>query len=215
MKAIAIGLMLVLAALPTAVAAQVFGQYTTAAISSEGEGGVFANAGEDRFQTGIVARFLLTRQMDFGVQLGLDRECGVSSFGGSLDLKVYILGEQSEIPIDLAVGGSYGHLRSSDYRRHVFAFGLLASGVVQSSTSVAIEPYGFGGLVTEYFERNCPCTGPGDCFWPGDPGEAKARETKARLRGGVKVTFTDEYQLLVEASVDRKFMVGAAFNIIF
>ena len=84
------------------------------------------DAGSEKFQTGAIARFLITRRVDFGLQLGFDRECSVNSYGAGLDFKVYLLGHDLDIPVDLAIDGYYGHLRSKDYSRNVFGVGLLA-----------------------------------------------------------------------------------------
>lgn len=201
--------------LPAAASAQLFGTYTTAAISSEGEGGFFVNAGSEKFQTGAIARFLITRRVDFGLQLGFDRECSVNSYGAGLDFKVYLLGHDSDIPVDLAIDGYYGHLRSKDYSRNVFGVGLLVSGVVQSSTALSFEPYASFILITTYFKRDLSGRVTPHCFWPDDNFDESTRGTDPTLRGGVNIGLSDEHQLLIEVGIDGGFVIGGALNIIF
>lgn len=215
MKATVFVVLVICLAIPTTTTAQLFGQYTTAAISSEGEGAIFANAGDDKFQTGATGRFLITSRVDFGVQFGYARECGVNSFGAGIDFKVYLLGQQSTVPVDLAIDGYYGHLRSSDYRRNLFGIGLLVSGVLQSSTEVFIEPYASFMIITTYFKRDCPCPERPHCFWPEDNFDESTRDTDPTLRGGVNIGLSDEHQLLIEVGIDGTFVVGAALNIVF
>ena len=190
---------------------QTLGQLTTAAVASEGEGGIFLLAGNDAFRTGVMARFELGRESDLGMQLGFDKETGSNSFGGGLDFKFHLPVGIEEASIDFAIDASLGLLESDDFRRLFFGIGLMISGVVRSSDNIALEPYTSLTILTTHRD------------WKIDPpphaehdfGDRDDTDTDAVFRGGVKVPLSDDYQLLVEVNINGKTTVGAALNVIF
>ncbi len=141
MRAIPLLSLLALLSLAPAATGQVLGQFTTAAVSAEGEGTAFMLAGNDAFRTGAAARFELTRAADLGVQLGLDRVCEESFFGGGLDVKLALLERSERLPLAIALDAGGGWLESDDHSRYSFDFGVLLSGAVGRTDAGPLEPF--------------------------------------------------------------------------
>lgn len=189
--------------------AQVFGQYTTATIASEGEGGLFTAVGKDQFGTGAMARFLINRKSDFGIKLGFNRLSGLNSIGISSDLKYYLLGEGSTMPVDMAIDISLGHFRAEDISRSVAGFALFVSGTLVADTEVPVEPYGSIGLYTSFLHNGDLCEGLDPTCSDNDT------DTEIIFHGGARIMISDEYQFLLEIKIDGRTTFGAAINIIF
>lgn len=200
--------------LPAVAGAQVFGQFTTAAISSEVEGGVFISVGEDAFRTGGMIRFEINRRSDFGLQLGFDRFRGVNSAGAGIDLKLYLLNPDSTIPVDIAIDGRLGHLRSTDANRNIFGIGIITSGVLRAATSVAIEPFASLTLRSTYFSKKTAAAKTGTTGWPSDNDDWSS-VTDTFVRAGAMIGLTHEYQIHVEVELNDETVIAAAFNIVF
>jgi hypothetical protein len=199
---------------PPAVHAQSFGQFTTAAVASEGEGGFFLLAGEEVIRAGVMARFLVTSRSDIGFQIGYDRECGENSIGAGADFKFYLISSTSNIPVDLAAGLSFGHFRSGDYNRNLLGLTIMASGIVRAETDVPIEPYASLTLQTTYFVQRPSCGGErGEC-WPCYEDDWDS-DTDTVVRAGVNVSLTHDYQVFAEISINSTTLFGAGFNVIF
>ncbi len=200
--------------LPAAAGAQVFGSFTSAAIASEGEGGIFVMSGSNTFRAGVMSRYLITRRTDVGIQLGLDQRCEKNTYGGSLDLKLYIIGSESTIPLDLSVTGSVAHLRSDSYARNIFGIGFIVSGLLRSSGELRFEPYASINLMNTHFGKRPLCgTAPRKC-WPCREDDWNT-DTDTVLRAGFKLPVTNDMQLLAEVELNDDTAFGAALNIIF
>jgi hypothetical protein len=200
--------------LPAVAGAQVFGQFTTAAISSEVEGGVFISVGEDAFRTGGMIRFEINRRSDFGIQLGFDRFRGVNSAGAGIDLKLYLLNPDSSIPVDIAIDGRLGHLRSTDVNRNIFGIGIITSGVLQASTSFTIEPFASLTLRSTYFSKKTAAAEAGTTGWPSDKDDWNS-VTDTIVRAGAMIGLTNEYQIHVEVELNDETVMAVAFNVVF
>ena len=196
----------------TSLSAQTLGQFAGASAAADGEGSVFMLAGNEAFRTGMGARFNISRVSDFGLQLGLDRSCGESFFGGGIDFKIVILESTARLPVNLALDASFGSLTSGAARRFRFGFGILASGRIASRARGAIEPYCSLVANIEQVDMKSGSASLADCLCPGSSDETDAR---ALARFGVKIPVSKEAQLLIEADLDRPFLFGAGFNIIF
>ncbi len=194
---------------PEAASAQTFGQFMTAVIASEGEGGFFVITGGDQFRTGAMARFQINRKSDFGIQAGFDRLDGLNSTGLGGDYKYYLLGEESTIPVDMAVGISFGHLRAEDRSRSIIGFAFLTSGTLTADTKIPVEPYASIGIYTTFLHNGDICANAGPSCHDDD------RDTEMILLGGTKIILSDEYQLLFEIKLDGKISFGAAINMVF
>ena len=194
------------------LAAQTLGQFTGASASADGEGSVFMLAGNEAFRTGVSARFNISRVSDFGLQLGLDRTCGESFFGGGIDFKIVILENTARLPVDLSLDASFGNLTSGAAGRFRFCFGILASGLIAVGAGRAIEPYcSLIGAIEQVNMKsggasvaNCLCVSAGD--------ETDAR---ALARAGIKIPVSNESQIFIEANFERVSLFGAGFNVIF
>lgn len=214
MRSFKIALLAMFMILPVSTSAQVFGTFTTAAISGEGEGGAFVLVGEDAFRTGAYARFELTERTDLGIQLGFDRNSGENSLGGGADFKLYLINAESKIPLDIALDAALGHLRSDGYSRNLFGISLIVSGVLQASTSLSFEPYGSLTLRSTYFSRKVNVEYAGPENWPkSDDDWSSITDTIGRC--GVKIYFSNEYQLLAELEINDGVVFGAAVNVVF
>jgi hypothetical protein len=200
--------------LPTAAGAQVLGQYTTAAVSSEIEGGLFIAAGGDAFRTGALMRFSINRRSDLGIQLGFDRFHGQNSIGAGVDYKLYILNPESPLPVDIALDGHLGHLRSDSYNRNIFGISGIVSGVLKVSTSVMIEPFASITLRSTYFSKKTSQQEQRPAGWPA-AGDDWSSVTDTIFRVGAIIGLTKEYQIHVEIELNDASMVGAAFNAVF
>jgi hypothetical protein len=205
---------LALVLVPAQVGAQIFGQYTTAAISPLGEGAVFARAGDDRFAGGLATRFLITERSDLGLQLGYSRVEEIDNYGLGADYKFYIINENPTYPLDLSADISLGWLGGSGYSRGIFTAAFMVSGMIDPEARIRFEPYGSVGFVGQYF------FGKGDCgelrpgSWPCEEDDWSA-DSNLLLRGGTKIWLSDDYQLYVELDYDGKAAIGAAINVIF
>jgi hypothetical protein len=165
-------------------------------------------AGNDAFRTGVSVRFNISRRTDFGLQLGLDRACKESLLGGGIDFKLVIIEDTKKFPLNLALNASFGGLDSEDLRRFLFGFGILASGVIEPPSMRAIEPY-LSFIVD--VERSDGASFSNDCLCPHDD----KTETDALIRAGVRVSISDETQVMFETGLNGTALFGAAFNIIF
>jgi hypothetical protein len=169
-------------------------------------------AGNDAFRTGVSARFNISSASDFGIQIGLDRTCGESFFGGGVDFKIVILEGTARLPVSLSLDASFGDLTAGAAGRFRFGFGVLASGRIAAGGRRAIEPYcSVVGNIDQVDMKNggasvadCLCVKPGD-------------ETDARAfaRAGVKIPISNDSQIFIEASFERESLFGAGYNIIF
>jgi hypothetical protein len=206
-RAIPVLLMLVVPAF-SSLSAQTFGQFTTARTAAEGEGSVFMLASNDAFRTGATARFNISRWSDFGLQIGLDRLCEESSFGAGVDFKLIFLEDTKKLPLSLAVDASFGGLESDIVRRYVFNIGLLASGVITPAAFNMIEPY--ASFIVDIEQRDRKSTA-SSCFC----GRTSETVTDMLVRAGVRLTVTEETQVMIETGFDGTARFGAAFNVIF
>jgi hypothetical protein len=192
--------------------AQTLGQFAGASVAADGEGSVFLLAGNEAFRTGVSTRFNISRVSDFGLQLGLDRSCSESFFGGGIDFKVVVLESTARLPLNLALDASFGSLNSGAAGRFCFGFGILASGRIASGAGRVIEPYCSLIADIEQIDAKHGNTTVPQCLCPGSNSETDA---DALVRLGVKIPVSNEAQLLIEANFDRPFLFGAGFNIIF
>jgi hypothetical protein len=205
-------LLILLGTACTSLSAQTLGQFAGASAAADGEGSVFMLAGNDAFRTGVSTRFNISRVSDFGLQLGLDRSCSESFFGGGIDFKIVILESTARLPVNLALDASFGSLTSGAAGRFHFGFGILASGRIASGAGRAIEPYCSLIADIEQIDMKHGSTTVADCLCPGSTDEIDAG---ALVRVGVKIPVSNEAQLLIEANLDRTSLFGAGFNIIF
>jgi hypothetical protein len=205
-------LLILLGAASASLSAQTLGQFAGASAAADGEGSVFMLAGNDAFRTGVSTRFNISRVSDFGLQLGLDRSCGESFFGGGIDLKIVILESAARFPVNLALDASFGSLNAAAAGRFRFGFGILASGRIASGARRAIEPYCSLIAEIEQIDMKHGSAALERCLSPGSNDETDAR---ALVRAGVKIPVSDEAQILIEADLGRSSLFGAGFNIIF
>jgi hypothetical protein len=211
MKALPI-LLIFLCSTCASLSAQTLGQFSSASAATDGEGSVFMLAGNDAFRTGVSTRFNISRVSDFGLQLGLDRSCGESFFGGGIDFKIVLLEGTARLPVNLALDASFGSLSSNAAGRFRFGFGILASVRMAAGSGRAIEPYGSLVADIEQVDMKHGSAALESCLCPGSNDETDAR---ALVRAGVKIPVSNGAQLLVEVDFDRPTLFGAAFNIVF
>ncbi len=199
---------------PCAAHSQIFGQYTTAAISPLGEGAAFVSGGDSRLRTGIATRFLITGRSDLGLQLGYARTEEVDNYGLGADYKFYIINEDPSTPLDLSADISLGWLGGSGYNRGLITAAFMISGMIDPHMKIRFEPYGSVGFIGQYFftKGSCEETHPGE--WPCEDDDWSA-DSALLLRGGTKIWFTDEYHLYVELDYDGKAALGVAINVVF
>lgn len=205
-------LLVLLGSTAASPAAQTLGQFAGASAAAEGEGSVFMLAGTDAFRTGAIARFNISRVSDFGLQLGLDRSCGESFFGGGVDFKVVILESSARLPVSLAFDASFGSLTSGAASRLRYGFGILASVRIAAGARRAIEPYGSLIAGIEQIDMKSGSASVAGCLCTSPDDETDAR---ALVRAGVKIPVSNEAQIFIEANFERESLFGAGFNIIF
>lgn len=196
----------------TSPTAQTFGQFTGASAAADGEGSVFMLAGNNTFRTAVAARFNISRISDFGIQLGLDRSCDESFFGGGIDFKIVLLQSAARFPVNLALDASFGSLTSGAAGRFRFDFGILASGLIATGAGRSIEPYCSLVAGIEQIDMKSGSAAVADCLCPGSSDETDSR---ALVRAGVKIPVSNEAQIFIEADFDRSTLFGAGFNLIF
>lgn len=205
--------LLVILAIPCGLYAQTMVTMTTAAISAEGEGGIFMIAGTDAVRTGILSRFLLSTNVDLGLQLAFDRyeEQGYIGFG--VDFKFHIPAVASTAPIDIAFDAGAGMLESSDRRRIFLAPGIIVSGRVETSERAMLSPYmGLYALFTRKTWNLDDCDSE---YGQSCQNWEKPFYAEAMLRAGVMFALRDGFQTLVEMNVNGEVMFGAGVNVIF
>jgi hypothetical protein len=192
--------------------AQTLGQFTGASASAEGEGAVFMLAGNDAFRTGVSARFNISSVSDFGIQIGLDRTCGESFFGGGIDFKIVLLESTGRLPVKLSLDASFGDLAGGAAGRFRFGFGVLASGRIATGARRAIEPYcSIIGAIDQVDLKSGGASVAGClCVRRGDETDARAF-----ARAGVKIPVSNDSQIFIEANFERESLFGAGYNIIF
>ena len=212
MKKVLSMLLILLGSTCASLSAQTLGQFAGASAAADGEGSVFMLAGNDAFRTGVSARFNISRAADFGLQLGLDRTCGESFFGGGIDLKIVILESTPRFPVNLALDASFGSLTSGAAGRFRFGFGFLASGRAATGAGRAIEPYCslIAGIEQIDMKRGSATVADCLCAAPNDETDARAL-----VRAGVKIPVSNEAQIFIEANIERESLFGAGFNIVF
>jgi hypothetical protein len=201
-----------LTALHGGLAAQTLGQFGGAGPAPEGEGNVFMLAGNDALRAGFSTRFNLTHSSDFGVQLGVDRACEESFFGGGIDVKVVLLEKSERLPLNLALDAAFGALNGSAADRFIFDFGILASGAVRLGSGSDIEPYlSFVVNIEQIDRKNDPPLEEG-CLCSSDGDETSSCSI---VRGGVILPVSKGSQVIVEGSLGGRSLIGAAFNVVF
>jgi hypothetical protein len=202
------------AAVPSPACSQVFGQYTTAAISPLGEGAAFISAGDARLRAGLSARFLMTAGSDLGLQIGYDRAEEIDNYGLGADYKFYIIDEGPANQVDLSADISLGWLGGSGYSRGVLTAAFMVSGMIDPEMKIRFEPYGSVGFIGQYFfgKGGCDELRPG--AWPCEDDDWST-DSGLLLRGGTKIWLTDDYHLFVELDYDGKAAIGAAINVVF
>jgi hypothetical protein len=205
-------MLILLCAAATSLTAQTLGQLAGASAAADGEGSAFMLAGDNAFRTGVSARFNISRVSDIGLQLGLDRSCAESFFGGGIDFKVVILEDTERLPVNLALDASFGSLTSGDAGRFLFGLGILASGRISAGGGRTIEPYCSLVADIERIDMRGGSAALADCLCPGSKDETDSR---AIGRIGVKIPVSSGAQILVEADIQRTPLFGAGFNIVF
>jgi len=181
--------------------AQTFGQFTTAGVAADGEGGFFMTAGDDVMNAGVMARFRITPKSDLGFQGGFESFHDVNSLGIGADFKYYLLSGETTLPVDLAAGASLGEIFSDDFGRTILGFSLIASGRLLADTSIPLEPYGSAGFYTAFFH---------DGSFSGD-----STDSDVVVRGGLNLDLRDDLQFMLEVKIDGTTTFGAALNLIF
>jgi hypothetical protein len=205
-------LLIALAAAAGGAHAQTFAQFGGASASADGEGAVFMLAGNDAFRAGALARFNISRVSDFGLQIGIDRSCEETFYGGGVDLKIVVLERTPRLPIDVALDASVGDLMNDSAGRFIFDFGILVSGAVPAGKERSIEPYGSLIVRVQEMDQKSGEEALADCLCP----DAKdGTDAGAFARVGVKIPVSRDSQILIEADFERTILFGAAFNIIF
>jgi hypothetical protein len=195
------------------LSAQTFGQFGGAGAATDGEGSVFMLAGNNAFRTGASARFNLSTVSDFGIQLGVDRLCESSFYGGGVDFKVVLLQSRRELPVSLALDASFSGLHASAAGRFIFGFGILASGRVETPSGRLIEPYLSFIVDLEHINDKDASRETAACLCTG--GTNDQTNTRSIGRAGVKIPVSAETQILIEANFGDKTLAGAAFNLVF
>jgi hypothetical protein len=194
------------------VSAQTLGQFGGAGAGPDGEGNVFMLAGNEAFRSGLSVRFNVSRMSDFGVQVGIDRACEESFFGGGADFKLVLLEKSARLPANLALDVSFGRLDSHALGRFLFDFGILASGVITTASRREIEPYLSFIVDVEQIDRKERTAATAACLCSGDDDETV---TDTLVRAGVKIPVSNDAQIILEAGLDGRALFGAAFNIVF
>jgi hypothetical protein len=202
------------ALIPAAAHSQVFGQYTTAAISPLGEGAAFVSGGDGRFRSGIATRFLITGRSDLGLQFGYARTEEIDNYGLGADYKFYMINDDPSNSIDLSADISLGWLGGSSYSRGIITAAFMVSGMIDPEMKIRFEPYGSVGFIGQYFfgKGSCDELRPG--AWPCEDDDDSV-DSNLLLRGGTKIWLTDDYHILVELDYDGKAALGVAFNVVF
>ena len=204
----------VAALIPAAAHSQIFGQYTTAAISPLGEGAVFVSGGDGRFRTGIATRFLITGRSDLGLQFGYARTEEIDNYGLGADYKFYIIDEDPSKAIDLSADISLGWLGGSGYSRGIITASFMVSGMIDPEMKIRFEPYGSVGFIGQYFFGAGSCNELRPGGWPcEDTGDSA--DSNLLLRGGTKIWLTDEYHIFAELDYNGKAALAVAFNVVF
>ncbi len=193
---------------------QIFGQFTSAAISSEGEGGFFTTAGENIFRAAAVSRFLLSSMSDLGIQAGIENMCDTYSYGGSLDVKFYLIRGEPLFPLDLALDLSYGHMRSEKAIRNIFGGSLLVSRVFTTGLRFPIEPYLSLNIFSTQYSDKPDCTPSSRSCWPCKEDQSSS-ETDNVLRAGVRFKVGEDIHLIAEGEIDGENYLGFGVNIIY
>ena len=138
--------MLLLCLAPASACAQVHAQLGPAAIlETDARFGAFGLAGDDQIGALLDARFLLTRGLDMGLQLGvrrmLEADAGETVLDGGADFR-YALVEQSEaVPFDLSVGAGFGYTGGDDLTVLATALQGGVSRRLSTSNGRDITPY--------------------------------------------------------------------------
>ena len=206
-------LLIFLLAAHGSLSAQTFGQFGGAGAAPDGEGCVFMLAGNDAFRTGLSTRFNISTASDIGIQLGVDRVCEESFYGGGVDFKVVLLESRAQFPVNLALDASFSGLNSSAQGRFIFGFGILASGHIEMPSARVIEPYlSFVVDIERINDKNAARAVPA-CLCS-DNGTDETH-TCSLVRAGVKVPVSSQAQIIIEANLGDKTLVGAAFNLVF
>jgi hypothetical protein len=206
-------MLLMILAFPCGLGAQTMATMTTAAISSEGEGGLFMIAGSEAVRTGVLSRFLLSTNADMGLQLVFDRYDDRSFLGFGVDFKFHIPAVPSTTPIDIAFDAGAGMLESSDRRRIFLAPGIIVSGRVETSERTSLTPYmGIYALFTRRTWKIDDCEAD---YGRGCQGWEKSFYAEAMLRAGVMIPVREDFQILVEMNVNGDVMFGAGLNLVF
>jgi hypothetical protein len=214
MKRISVAIVALVLMVPSFVAGQVLGGFTTAAISEEVEGGAFFSAGKDVYRVGVMSRFLLHKRSDLGFQLGADHKCENTTYGIGADIKYYIISAESQVPVDLAVDGTYGYFLSGDYSRHIFGLGLLVSGILTQSESYRLEPYAALYVLSTQFGKTPECERESQACWPCEFDDWDSI-TDTIVRLGIKIPIEKQYQILAEVEIGDDTYIGGAFNYVF
>lgn len=136
--------------IPAAAGAQVYAQLGPAQIlENDLRLGAFGLAGDDQVGGLVEARFLLTDQLDLGLQFGVRHfsgvEVGETGVDGGIDLR-YGLAERSEgAPMDFSAGAGFGITGGDDRTVLTTALQVSASRGLYTSGGRALTPY--AGLV--------------------------------------------------------------------
>jgi hypothetical protein len=206
-------LLILLLAAHGSLSAQTFAQLGGAGAAPDGEGCVFMLAGNDAFRTGLSTRFNISTVSDFGIQLGVDRICKQTFYGGGVDFKVVLLESRAQFPVNLALDASLSGLNASAAGRFIFGFGILASGVIETPSARVIEPYLSFVVDIERIDDKKAAGAVPACLCSNNGTDET--HTCSLVRAGVKIPVSSETQLLIEANLGDKTLVGAAFNLVF
>lgn len=207
----------------SAARGQTLAQLTTAAISEEGEGGLFVLAGNDAYRTGLATRFELTGTSDIGFQLGVERYHRRNFYGGGADIKLQLFEHTESFPFDLSVLGSGGYLKSDYLSKAVFSVSLIMSTKISSALAIPFEPYiSINAYLARYQRKSIIRLAEGelaitesDCFGCPNSTSFKTIENGAALRGGVRFFLSKDLQGFIEGNLDGAALIGGGINLVF
>ena len=192
----------------TAASGQVFYEYPGAPVVKENEPviGSCLRIGDNLFRIDGYARFNVSPDMDFGLELVFDNFHDNWRYGAGGDVKYAIVPTDATMPFDLSVNGGFGFESGDDITTLIFPFGGVISRPLELASGRTLTPY--GGVYLLLLHTSIDTNIPG-------VGSTSDTDTDVEIRGGVNFNVADQADLFaaLHLGAGNRFYIGLNWHL--
>ncbi len=192
----------------TASSAQVFYEYPGAPVVKENEPviGSCIGIGDNLFRIDGYARFNVSPDMDFGLELVFDNFHDNWRYGAGGDVKYAIVPNDATMPFDLSLNGGFGFESGSDITTLIFPIGGVISRPLELASGRTLVPYGGIYMLIVHTSIDTNISG---------VGSTSNTDTDVELRGGMNFNVDDHADLFaaLHLGAGTRFYIGINWHL--